>query len=240
MTALIAGLFNFTLEDDHGVSGGIPCGMGAAANASPALQAFYVAITANQVAGMAVDIAKTLWSLGKSAFGTISARLAGDRILRESLKEGARVGTTGAVERGMATSGKATGTATVRHFVNPDGSPHFTVEVQSPGGKTLQTHQIWASAKGRTTQFLEVEAGELGKAAGTKTFNLAEADAANQMQWEQIERGVTGKWEPTGVRANSCATGVCEVLVAGGADAPANRALARPFAYRLFNIPMPR
>jgi RHS repeat-associated protein len=93
---VVAALFNLVMGDDRGVSGGIPGGMGSAENASTGLQALYVAITANQVAGMALDITKALWSLGKSALKTITGRLAGDRILRGALQESASAATSAA------------------------------------------------------------------------------------------------------------------------------------------------
>jgi hypothetical protein len=110
---LIAGLFNFMMGDDPGVSGGIPGGTGPANRASRALQALYVAITANQVAGMALDIAKAAWSIGKNAAKTITGRLIGDQILRDAVQESVGAATTTAAsEAGVAGGGKAfSGTA---------------------------------------------------------------------------------------------------------------------------------
>jgi hypothetical protein len=87
---LAAGVVNNlgTTEESGGViSGGLPGGHGRAENASQALQSLYVAMAVFDV----VSMGKALYSLGKALWEhtveTIAGRLAGDRALREGLRE---------------------------------------------------------------------------------------------------------------------------------------------------------
>src|SRR5690606_28270676 len=133
------------------------------------------------------------------------------------------------------------GSATAKYRPNDDGSPHFTVEVRTSDGKSFETHQVLTARKGRKTEVMEVEPGDFDAApAATKTFELPDATAARDMQTEQMARGETGQWIPTGKGANSCATALCEVVAAGGGPLPAAPEFAREALYKLFNIPIPK
>ena len=86
-----AGVVNLEFgEDKGGVSGGIPGGHGAEENASPAGQSLYVALAIFDV----VNLAKSLWSLGKAAIKTgveaISKRLAARAAAKEAATLAAR------------------------------------------------------------------------------------------------------------------------------------------------------
>jgi hypothetical protein len=87
----LAGLFNFEKASGEGVSGGIPGGMGPKENAGPNGQFLYAALSVYNL----INMIKSIW-LGAKAFAsifkrevldTIGARIAGDRALREGLKE---------------------------------------------------------------------------------------------------------------------------------------------------------
>ena len=86
---MLAGIFNLEFgADKNGVtSGGIPGGHGPDENASQAGQSAYVAMAVFD----AISLGKSLWKVGKSLFehasGTIGGRIAGDRALREGLKD---------------------------------------------------------------------------------------------------------------------------------------------------------
>ncbi|MEW5743669.1 MAG: RHS repeat-associated core domain-containing protein [Myxococcota bacterium] len=110
------------------------------------------------------------------------------------------------------------GVAVVRYYKNPDETPHFSVEVQPPGGTSLETHQV-ASRSLKKTYVNEVTPDtDLPHPAGTKVIELPNPDAAKAKQLEQMAQGDMGPWKGAGPKANSCATHVCDVLSAGGAD----------------------
>ena len=128
------------------------------------------------------------------------------------------------------------GTATVHYRPGPQG-PHWTVETNVPGAGKLETHQVVTAPKGRKTQVLEVEPGDFpSRPAASKTVELPDANAARNMQTDQLGRGETGQWIPTGKSANSCATAVCEVVAAGGGRFPSDPAQAGAFLRNLFGI----
>jgi len=84
----LAGIVNLEFgDDDESVSGGIPGGHGGQENASEAGQALYAALAAFDV----INIAKSLWSLGKAAFKKgaeeIAARIAGKALTKGAAKE---------------------------------------------------------------------------------------------------------------------------------------------------------
>ena len=87
--ALLAGYINFEFGSEKGgvQSGGIPGGKGEDKNASPAGQSLYAALALLDLIGAA----KAIYGVGKAilkhTIGTIGARIAGDRALREGLKE---------------------------------------------------------------------------------------------------------------------------------------------------------
>ena len=130
------------------------------------------------------------------------------------------------------------GTATVHYRSGRGGTHHWTVEVDVPGKGKMETHQVILDDARSATQVVEVGPSTFRKPPdASKTVELPNADAARQMQRDQIDRGVTGEWQQYGKNANSCATAVCEVVAAGGGKGfPKNPADAGSYLRHLFGV----
>ncbi len=127
------------------------------------------------------------------------------------------------------------GDAAVHYRKNPDGSAHFTVEVNA-GGELRETHQIITS--GRKTQVFEVAPGDFKgqRPVASKTFKLSDPAAARQRQQDQVDWGEDRRWRRDGRNANSCATVVCDVVSAGGGDLPSKPEQAHDALFKLFGL----
>ena len=129
------------------------------------------------------------------------------------------------------------GKAVIRRYTNADLSPHFSVEVQPSIGTRIETHQT-RSASRKSTYVNEVDdliREHLGHAE-VREVPLANAFKAQGKQLQQLGAGDMGPWRARGPSANSCTTPICEVILAGGGDAPASAAGAQQYLYDLFGI----
>lgn len=175
------------------------------------------------------DVAGAVTRHGDEAASAVST-------VAKSADEAAEATVKNADELGSAA--KPGGTATVHYRPNPDGTPHWTVETKVPGQGSLETHQVWTSRKGRSTEVFEVDPTDFkAPPKASVSVDLPDAGAARKMQQEQLGRGDTGPWVQQGPRANSCATAVCEVVSAGGGPFPSAPAQAPNFLRNLFKLP---
>jgi RHS repeat-associated protein len=150
--AKLAGIANFQTTDKEGVSGGIPGGTGPKENASELGQLAYLAVS---VVGI-IDLARGIWSLGKAAVGavgsayrTVAGRLAGDRALREGLKdlikEEAQRKATGGAAASAAQAQKLKSALAAQHVVDAErvgtGGKILNERVKGSGLKSDPTHR---------------------------------------------------------------------------------------------------
>lgn len=105
-----------------------------------------------------------------------------------------------------------------------ESGPHISIEVQQ-GGTALHTEQVMVDSANNTT---------IAKASGLpEPTGIVEFDLPNAQQAMQAQRQMIGK--PGGIynpQTNSCVTHACDVLRAGGVEAPATTSSARRFFLR--------
>jgi len=147
-----AGVANLQTTGKEGVSGGIPGGTGPKENASALGQVGYIAVTALGV----IDLARGLWGAGKAAaravggaYRTVAGRIAGDRALKEGLKELVKEEAQRAAETGMAASAaqgeKLKSGLAARHVANAErvgtGGEILNDRFKGSGLKSDPTHR---------------------------------------------------------------------------------------------------
>ena len=102
-------------------------------------------------------------------------------------------------------------------------------------GVGIETHQT-RSASFKSTYVNEVDdliRERLGHAE-VREVPLSDAFKSQAKQLEQLGAGDMGPFRATGPSANSCTTVICEVIRAGGGDAPTSAAAAQQYLYDLF------